>query len=466
MEPSSPCSRAAPGALRLARMPIERALVMLRSLLPFQNGCPGYDPSGSLGTELVRGMEQLPFHWTKLDNWSHGLDCPEFLGPAVSRIHPKRGGHQTVGPDVEGEGFARPGHPGGRTSLGKGLRVPSGEANPETTAAWRWPHTLSKELDGMIVRQYFQPDAPDPVLPEDLVLSLARRSVPGARTVTAVDESGGEARAYMVDGDVVVKTQRPQQLRTWTSLAKEVRFLEALASADPTLPVPHVVGYGKEEGIDLGEGGRVTVEYTVMTRIPGDAAVRAGVPKAARPETLRALGRVIRRIHAIPQAALRQSGLFPEEYTPTDLRASLAAGIEGFAGTLREHGRDWPLDLSPERLTQAVSARVPDSTPAVALHTNPGPTHTFVDPADGRFLGLIDFGDAYIGHPVFDLWQWGAPEDRSWVIAGYREAGDLDAAFESMLWVGEVRADLIAVVRDRPYQAEALSHLRSLVSLW
>ena len=41
---------------------------------------------------------------------------------------------------------------------------------------------------------YVQPDAPDPVLPSDLVLTLARRHVHEARAVTDVDESGGEAR--------------------------------------------------------------------------------------------------------------------------------------------------------------------------------------------------------------------------------------------------------------------------------
>ena len=40
---------------------------------------------------------------------------------------------------------------------------------------------------------YIQPDAPDPVLSEELVLALVRRHVPDAQTVTGVDESGGEA---------------------------------------------------------------------------------------------------------------------------------------------------------------------------------------------------------------------------------------------------------------------------------
>lgn len=308
----------------------------------------------------------------------------------------------------------------------------------------------------MIVRKYLQPGAPDPVLDRDTVVCLARRHVPDARQMTGVDESGGEARVYFIDDAVVVKTQRPQQLRTWTSLEKEVFFLAQIERYAPDLPVPRVLGHGTQG----------TIEYTCMTRVPGDAAVRAGVPAAAKPETLRALGRVIRRIHALDQAPFAGSGLFPEEYTQEDLRTSLVQGICGFASALAERGVAWPLILPVEAFAAKVAERVPDSTMPTALHTNPGPTHTFVDPQSGRFLALIDFGDAYIGHPVFDLWQWGDPADRACVFAGYREAGPLGAAFDRMYAIGEARADLIAIVRDRPYRERSLAHLRALTADW
>ena len=53
---------------------------------------------------------------------------------------------------------------------------------------------------------YSQPDAADPVLDVGTVLRIVRKHAPGAVTVTAIDETGGEARAYMVDTDVVLKT--------------------------------------------------------------------------------------------------------------------------------------------------------------------------------------------------------------------------------------------------------------------
>src|SRR4051812_41828297 len=83
----------------------------------------------------------------------------------------------------------------------------------------------------MLEEYYLQPDAPDPVLPHAEVLRCVRRFVPRAKAVTRVDESGGEARTYVVDDAIVLKVQRPQQVRVGTSLAREVFFLNQLAAA-------------------------------------------------------------------------------------------------------------------------------------------------------------------------------------------------------------------------------------------
>lgn len=70
--------------------------------------------------------------------------------------------------------------------------------------------------------QYLQPNAPDPVLVDTVVLGLVRPFVPTAQAVTAVDESGGEARTYLIDGQIILKTQRPHRLRPRTSLEREI----------------------------------------------------------------------------------------------------------------------------------------------------------------------------------------------------------------------------------------------------
>ncbi len=354
--------------------------------------------------------------------------------------------------------LARPGGPPNR-STGRGPSIwDAGVAVPgrsRIVLAWeRSPQGGYR--DSVIVREYYQQDALDPVLDAEFVLSLVQRHVPHASQLTSVDESGGEARTYLVDETIVLKVQRPHQLRSWTSLAKEVAFLRQIEEDDPALPVPRVLGYGREE----------SVEYTCMTRMAGDAAVRSTIPDAVRSETLGALGRVIRRVHAISQAPLRASGLFPEEYTPADLRMSVAEDVHDLAESIAKSGQAWPLSLRPEQLAHVLAERVPETEMPIALHTNPGPTHTFVDPDSGRLTGLIDFGDAYIGHPAFDLWQWGDPSDRQAVLAGYLESGPLDAEFWSMWDAAQVVSDLVAISRRRPYLDRSARHLKELVAGW
>src|SRR5919202_2733864 len=95
-----------------------------------------------------------------------------------------------------------------------------------------------------------EPDPRDPVLDASVVLRLARRHLPSARAVTAVDESGGEARAYVIDADFIFKTQRPHRVRPRTSLEKEAFHLGQLATHAPELAVPRLLGYGRYESIE------------------------------------------------------------------------------------------------------------------------------------------------------------------------------------------------------------------------
>ena len=80
---------------------------------------------------------------------------------------------------------------------------------------------------------YLQPNLPDPVLEPSVVLDLARWFEPNAQAITAVDETGGEARTYVIDDGIVFKTQRPHRLRPRTSLSKEVLFLKHIEQHAP-----------------------------------------------------------------------------------------------------------------------------------------------------------------------------------------------------------------------------------------
>jgi len=313
---------------------------------------------------------------------------------------------------------------------------------------------LAGELKGDLMPKdvYLQPDAPDPVLTDAAVLSLVQQHLPGPHAVTGVDESGGEARSYQVDAGIILKTQRPHRLRPRTSLAKEAAFLRHLA-AFPAIPAPRVLGYGHAEGI----------EYLCMTRMPGDAVLRQVIAGSARAGVLQALGQVLHQIHTLPQAPLVASGLFPGDHTADDLRARLGEAFDEVLALLQHADNVWPLDRTPQAVVETALAALPAATVFVALHSNPGPEHTFADPVTHIYTGTIDFGDAYISHPALDLRRWKDPADREALLTGYLAAGPVDETFMSVWRVTQVWADMAAIATAPAYRGAAHAHLQRML---
>jgi hygromycin-B 7''-O-kinase len=233
---------------------------------------------------------------------------------------------------------------------------------------------------------YSQPEAPDPVLPAALVLRLARRHLPDdvlRDGAVEVDESGGEARAYLFDGapldgrgrgqaggdgGVVVKTQRPHRLRPRTSLAKEAALLTALA--DPLAGrIPRLYGY---DCVDTDAG---SVEFIVMSRIPGGAAGRSEVPPPAKRELLAEVAAVLRIVHALDAGGLGAAGPLPVDEGQAGLRARLEPNFADLAEHLSDRPERWPLDVPPERVAERALAALPRqlAQPPVALPPTPVP---------------------------------------------------------------------------------------------
>ena len=283
-----------------------------------------------------------------------------------------------------------------------------------------------------------QPDPADPVLDEGRVLSLVRKHTT-ATTLRAVDELGGEARAYFVDDAIVLKVQRPHRVRPRTSLEKEAVFLDVLAR-HPDISVPRALGYGRDGDI----------EYICMTRLPGVAARQVVLEGEERRRTLQALGRSLHKLHSVDQAPLRSCGLFPADDSFQDLRARLQRGFDGAVAAAHRDDAGWDLPLSPETLAETAMALIqPQPRSAfVALHSNPGPEHTFVDPTTLRFSGLIDFGDAYISHPAFDI-RWPRNTDRQAVLDGYQEQGQLSDAFFAVWRTVLMLTDMTSMMLSR-----------------
>jgi hygromycin-B 7''-O-kinase len=303
-----------------------------------------------------------------------------------------------------------------------------------------------------ITDTYSQPNAPDPVLTGDRVLELARRHAGTVQKVTAIDESGGEARAYMCDNDLVFKTQRPPRLRPRTSLQKEAFILGHLAT-QVTLPIPRVLGYGREHD----------VEYILMTRIPGVTLDGTALPGPARVAVLEDLGATLRAVHDVSQSAMESSGLIPGDRSPADLQDRLSAMFEHLIAALTA-GQRWTAKLDLRAVAGQLLAGLPAGTRPVTLHSNPGPEHCFIDPASGQFTGLIDFGDAYRSHPALDVRSWASLDDSRHMLAGYRAASPLPPGFEHMWRTGLVVTQLRLATRGRREPEQTARAIQEILS--
>ena len=73
---------------------------------------------------------------------------------------------------------------------------------------------------------------------------------------------------------------------------------------------------------------------------------------------------------------------------------------------------------------------------------------SFVDPTTLRFSGLIDFGDAYISHPAFDI-RWPRNTDRQAILDGYQEQGQLSDAFFAVWRTVLMLTDMTSMMLSR-----------------
>ena len=294
---------------------------------------------------------------------------------------------------------------------------------------------------------YSQPDAPDPVLSPQTIAKIAAAHTKHAGDLLEIDESGGEARAYLLAGDVVVKTQRPHRLRPRTSLAKEARLLEHLAPTMGAL-IPQLHGYGR---LDAPEGD---VEYLVISRIPGRAVRHVNLTGENRLALLFATGLLLAQMHAAETAPLAvEDGLFATDDDGAALRVRLEAGFADLADSIAAQPGTWTLPITPEAVAERALAVLPEHFTPVALHSNPGPTHVFCD-ENGRLTGVIDFGDAYLSHQAMDLRTWPDPVDRLLLRTGYFDGAAADAGFDAVWNAAMIYTD-VAVMAGRPELAEA-----------
>jgi aminoglycoside phosphotransferase (APT) family kinase protein len=207
-----------------------------------------------------------------------------------------------------------------------------------------------------------------------------------------------------------------------------------------------MLGYDE---VDTEQG---TVEYICMTRVPGVAARHVTLSTEGRHAVIRELGTVLRVLHATPV----DTGQLPTDAHADALRQRLVYGFGDIADVFAEQGTaaaalPAPLD---ELIDRAIAA-LPDPLTPVALHSNPSPTHVFVDPATGRFTGVIDFGDAYASHPALDLHRWPDPADRVLLREAYLDGAATHMQFDRVWTTAMIYTDLAVIASSSAYTPDA-----------
>ena len=174
--------------------------------------------------------------------------------------------------------------------------------------------------------------------------------------------------AYRRDG-MVVRIRREDP----ASVVREAALLRLVAGVSP-LPVPRPAAVDPQRG---------SMTYPELPGVP-----LLGLPVRS-PEVVGAgLGRFLAALHAVP--AERVAGLVEADSTPP------AAWLDEAAATWPSVAAHLPRSFLPARTPAPAGA-------PVFSHMDLGVEHVLVDPATQRITGIIDWTDAAIGDPAYDL---------------------------------------------------------------
>lgn len=189
--------------------------------------------------------------------------------------------------------------------------------------------------------------------------------------------AGTDNVTYEVNGDLVLRFRRVDP----ADVEREARLLALVADVSPW-PVPEPVVVDRDRGV------------LAYRRLPGVPLL--DLPAPAEPEAVGAeLGRLVAALHAVP--AGRLAGLVDADDTPPGEWLDEATGR-------------WPAVAAHvpaahrAAVAEFLATPAPEIAPApVFCHYDLGIEHVLVDPETGSVRGIIDWADAAVGDPAYDL---------------------------------------------------------------
>ncbi len=177
-------------------------------------------------------------------------------------------------------------------------------------------------------------------------------------------------------GDVVVKLFGYS--RSWRASHSGERAAQALVATDPEIAAPSLLGEGR-----LYDDIHAPWPYLVTTRMSGVASWRAELSTEQRRSVAAELGKQVRRVHA-----LRPPGVATDADWPA-LNVAAAAEQSSLPPHLIAQIDDYLARLGP--------------FDRVFVHGDLTENHVYVE--NGRFAGIIDWGDAMVTDRHYELIQ-------------------------------------------------------------
>src|SRR5262249_23215963 len=147
-----------------------------------------------------------------------------------------------------------------------------------------------------------------------------------------------------------------------------------------------------------------------------------------------------------------------------DTQIRVGNTFNDLADEIRREQSPWRLPLTPEQVGAKAIAALPRSNERVALHSNPYLEHVFVHPENDAYTGLIDFGDAYISHPAFDMRRWNRPADREALLQGYTSQQPVSDTFLATWRAIMILGDVVTIAYYPERAAEAEQDLLALLA--
>lgn len=190
-------------------------------------------------------------------------------------------------------------------------------------------------------------------------------------------------------GDAIVKIYTPF-FHGRESRGMEPAALTAIGG-EQGVPVPKVRATGEL----FVRSGDWTWPYAVLSRLPGRAleADWGEMPAAKRTRYLHELGAALAKIHRIPPTA--ELGETYQKLWPLGFQSFMSRQLEA----LRNHPELAELPIL-EHVHEFQLPALATGWPAI-LHGDVEPAHLFHE--DGAFAGILDFGDAKLGDPIYDF---------------------------------------------------------------